>query len=350
MQRTFARSGLKTSLLGFGSAPLGNLFRTITTADSHEMVRAAWDAGIRLYDTAPMYGHGLAEHRMSDALFEYPRDEYVLATKVGRTLTPAAPGSFDHGAWAKVPPLAATFDYSYEACFQQVNDSLQRMMSDRADVLFVHDIDRYTHGDNQPTRFKEAIKGSFKALIEMRDAGKVKEIGVGVNEADVCFQVAQEVDIDSILLAGRYTLLEQDPLDDLLPLCTERKISIILGGVLNSGILATGAVKGAKYNYSEAPVEILEKVAKIQAVCTEFNIPLAAAAIQFASAHPAVVNVCVGARNMKQWNENFALLNHQIPADFWNRLKKKGLVRDDAPVPTEAPGKGWNPSSGFMFS
>jgi len=350
MQRTFARSGLKTSLLGFGSAPLGNLFRTISTTDSHEMVRAAWDAGIRLYDTAPMYGHGLAEHRMSDALFEYPRDEYVLCTKVGRTLSPAAPGTFDHGAWAKVPPLAATFDYSYEACFQQVRDSLQRMMSDRVDVLFVHDIDRYTHGDNQPARFKEAVNGSFKALIEMRDAGQVKEIGVGVNEADICYQVAQEVDIDSILLAGRYTLLEQDPLDDLLPLCVERKISIVLGGVLNSGILATGAVKGAKYNYAEAPVEIMEKVAKIEAICTEFNVPLAAAAIQFAASHPAIVNVCVGARNMNQWKQNFELLSHPIPREFWDRLKKVGLVRDDAPVPTSGQGQGWNPASGFIFS
>ena len=333
MQRTFARSGLKTSLLGFGSAPLGNIFRTISTADSHEMVRAAWDAGIRLYDSAPMYGHGLAEHRMSDALFEYPRDEYVLCTKVGRTLVPAAPGTFDHGVWAKVPPLNAQFDYSYEGCFQQVHDSLQRMMSDRVDVLFVHDVDRYTHGADQPARFKEAVNGSFKALIEMRDAGQVKEIGAGVNEADVCYQIAQEVDIDSILLAGRYTLLEQDPLDDLLPLCDERKISIVLGGVFNSGILATGAVKGAKYNYSEAPVEIMEKVAKIEVICAEFNIPLAAAALQFAAAHPSVVNVCVGARNMQQWNQNFALLNHSIPTDFWTRLKKTGLVREDAPVP-----------------
>lgn len=350
MQRTFARSGLKTSLLGFGSAPLGNLFREITTSDSHEMVRAAWDAGIRLYDTAPMYGHGLAEHRMSDALFEYPRDEYVLATKVGRTLTPSAPGSFNHGAWAKVPPLRSDFDYSYEACFQQVKDSLQRMMTDRVDVLFVHDIDRYTHGDDQPTKFKEAINGSFKALLEMRADGIVKEIGVGVNEADVCYNVAQEVDIDTILLAGRYTLLEQDPLNDLMPLCSERKISIVLGGVLNSGILATGAVKGAKYNYSAAPVEIMEKTAKIELICAEFNVPLAAAAIQFASAHPAVVNVCVGARNMNQWNQNFALLNHQIPAEFWAKLKRVGLVREDAPVPPENKGGGWNPATSYIFS
>lgn len=333
MQRTFARSGLRTSLLGFGSAPLGNIFRPISTADAHEMVRSAWQAGIRLFDTAPMYGHGLAEHRMSDALFEFPRDEYVLSTKVGRTLVPSAPGTFDHGVWAKVPPLKSEFDYSYSACFRQVEDSLQRMMSDRIDVLFVHDIDRFTHGDNQPARFKEAVAGSFKALIELREQGSVREIGVGVNEVDVCYKVAQEVDIDSILLAGRYTLLEQEPLDDLLPLCSERKISIVLGGVFNSGILATGAIKGAKYNYVAAPTTILEKVSKMEQVCSEFNIPLAAAAIQFASAHPAVVNVCIGARNMEQWNQNFELLNLQIPSDFWTKMKKQGLVREDAPLP-----------------
>lgn len=332
MNRTFARSGLKTSLLGFGSAPLGNIFREIPTQEAHEMVCASWEAGIRLYDTAPMYGHGLAEHRMADALFDYPRDEYVLSTKVGRTLIPSAPGTFDHGVWVKVPPLKSVFDYSYEGCYKQVGDSLQRMMTDRVDVLFVHDIDRFTHGDNQPLRFKEAIEGSFKALIEMREAGQVKEIGVGVNEADVCYNVAQEVDIDTLLLAGRYTLLEQDPLDDLLPLCVERKISIVLGGVLNSGILATGAVKGAKYNYAEAPAAIMEKVSKMEHVCSEFNVPLPAAAIQFAAAHPAVVNVCVGARNMKQWNQNFEMLNHPIPADFWAKMRKEGLIREDAPV------------------
>lgn len=332
MERTFARSGLRTSLLGFGSAPLGNIFREIPTQEAHEMVRASWEAGIRLYDTAPMYGHGLAEHRMADALFDYPRDEYVLSTKVGRTLIPSAPGSFEHGVWVKVPPLKSVFDYSYEGCYQQVGDSLQRMMSDRVDVLFVHDIDRFTHGDNQPQRFKEAIEGSFKALIEMREAGQVKEIGVGVNEADICYNVAQEVDIDTLLLAGRYTLLEQDPLDDLLPLCAERKISIVLGGVLNSGILATGAVKGAKYNYAEAPVGIMERVSKIEKVCAEFNVPLPAAAIQFAAGHPAVVNVCVGARNMKQWNQNFEMLNFPIPADFWAKMRKEGLIREDAPV------------------
>jgi len=333
MKRTFARSGLETSLLGFGSAPLGNIFRPVSTSEAHEMVHAAWTSGIRLFDTAPMYGHGLAEHRMSDALFDYSRDEYVLCTKVGRTLTPSKPGTFDHGVWAKVPPLKSEFDYSYEGCFTQVQDSLQRMMSDRIDVLFVHDIDRFTHSSNQPERFKEAINGSFKALIDMRADGLVKEIGVGVNEADVCYSVAQEVDIDSILLAGRYTLLEQDPLDDLLPLCVDRKISVVLGGVLNSGILATGAVKGAKYNYVEAPPQILEKVSRIEQVCRDFNVPLPAVAIQFAAAHPAVVNVCIGARNLEQWNQNFELLNVSIPDDLWDRLRKNGLIREDAPVP-----------------
>jgi len=280
-----------------------------------------------------MYGHGLAEHRMSDALFDHPREQYVLSTKVGRTLTPAHPGTFDHGVWAKVPPLKSDFDYSYEGTYQQVHDSLQRMMTNRADILLVHDIDRFTHGEDQPLRFKEAIQGSFRALLEMREAGAVSEIGVGVNEADVCYAVAQEVDIDSILLAGRYTLLEQDPLDDLLPLCETRKISVIAGGVLNSGILATGAIPGAKYNYSEAPVEIMDKVVEIEKVCSRYNVPLAAAAMQFVAAHPAIVNVCVGARNMQQWRQNIENLNHPIPSDFWREMKKFGLIRDDAPTP-----------------
>lgn len=333
MKRVFARSGITTTLLGFGSAPLGNLFRPIATNDAHEMIHASWEAGIRFYDTAPMYGHGLAEHRMSDALFEYPREEYLLCTKVGRTLTPSKPGSFDHGAWSKVPPLKSEFDYSYDGTFRQLEGSLQRMMSDRVDILLVHDIDRFTHGDNQPTRFKEAVAGSFKALIKMRDEGVTSCIGVGVNETDVCYKVAQEIDIDVLLLAGRYTLLDHDSLNDLMPLCEERKISVILGGAFNSGILATGAVPGAKFNYSTAPEHIMEKTRRIESVCKEFNVSLPAAAIQFVSAHPTVVNICLGARNMNQWKENYNLLNEKIPSDFWSTLVTKGLVRVDAPLP-----------------
>lgn len=333
MDREFARSGLRTTTLGFGAAPLGNIFREISTADSHAMVHAAWNSGIRLYDTAPMYGHGLSEHRLADALFEYPRDEYVLVTKVGRRLQPAAPGTFDHGVWVKVPPMRSDFDYSYDGTYRQVEESLQRMMSDRFDVLLVHDIDRFTHGDAQPQRFAEAVAGSFKALLEMRDAGTVKAIGVGVNEHDVCYNVAQAVDIDCLLLAGRYTLLEQEALNDLLPLCEERKVSVILGGVLNSGILATGNTPGAKYNYAPAPQHVRDKVDKIEAVCREFNVALPAAAMQFAAAHPAVVNVCIGARSMDQWAANFTYLNTPIPGEFWQTLVTQGLIREDAPLP-----------------
>ena len=334
MKRRFARSGIETTLLGFGSAPIGNLFKSITTEVAHEMVHSAWNAGIRFYDTAPMYGHGLAEHRMSDALFEYPRSEYILCSKVGRTLTPSPMGSFDHGAWEKVPPLKADFDYSYEGTFKQVEQSLQRMMSDRIDVLLVHDIDTYTHGNSQPQRYKEAIQGSFKALIKMREEGITSAIGVGVNETDVCYNVAREVDIDALLLAGRYTLLEQESLDDLMPLCEQRGISVILGGVFNSGILATGATAGAKFNYAKAPEKILEKTRKIQSICKDFGVSLPAAAIQFSAAHPAVVNVCLGARNLEQWNQNFAYLNEAIPNDFWQKLVKQGLLREDAPIPS----------------
>lgn len=334
MIRKFIRSGMQTTLLGFGSAPIGNLFKSITTDMAHKMVHSAWNSGIRFYDTAPMYGHGLAEHRMSDALFEYPRSEYVLCSKVGRTLTPSRLGSFDHGAWAKVPPLKADFDYSYDGTFRQVEQSLQRMMSDRIDVLLVHDIDKYTHGDSQSQRYREAIQGSFKALIKMRDEGTTSAIGVGVNETDVCYKVAKEVDIDALLLAGRYTLLEQDSLDDLMPLCEERGISVILGGVFNSGILATGASAGAKFNYEKAPSHILEKTKKIQLICKEFAVSLPAAAIQFSAAHPAVVNVCLGARNLEQWNQNFSYLNEVIPGDFWQKLIKQGLLREDAPIPS----------------
>lgn len=331
--RTIDRGDIDVTVIGYGGAPIGNIFRAISAADAQAQIEAAWSAGIRAFDTAPMYGHGLSEHRLGHALLDHDREDYVLSTKVGRTLIPAPRGTFDTGVWVNVPPLRAEFDYSYDGVLRQVEDSLQRMCQDRFDMLFVHDIDRYTHGDAQPQRFQEAIAGAFPALIRLRDEGLVKAIGVGVNEADVCEDVVNQVDVDVLLLAGRYTLLEQEPASNLLPLCTERNVSVVLGGVFNSGILATGPVPSAKFTYAPAPPDIMAKAAMLDAVCKNHNVPLPAAAIQFAMAHPAVKQAILGARTVEQQAQNLAWVDTAIPADFWRDCRKDGLIDEQAPTP-----------------
>jgi D-threo-aldose 1-dehydrogenase len=234
--------------MGFGSAPLGNRFRTLTEPTCQELVDDAWDRGMRLFDTAPMYGYGLAENRLGTALRGRPRKDYLLSTKVGRLLQPAADQSPIDDMWSGVPPMRVQYDYSYSGAMRSIEDSLQRMLTDRIDIAFIHDCDRYGHGADQPTVFAAAMSGAARALTELRDQKVVGAIGIGVNEADVCIAAARHGGFDVFLLAGRYSLLEQDPLDDLLPLCVDEDISLILGGVYNSGILATGATPDAHYN------------------------------------------------------------------------------------------------------
>lgn len=336
-RRSFGRVGFPVTVAGFGGAPIGNLFRPIVEQDAQALVADAWDAGIRVFDTAPLYGHGLSEHRLGHALLHRPRAEYVLFNKVGRRLYPQAVGTFDSGAWVDVAPFRAEFEYGYDSVLRQVEDSLQRLATDHIDVLFIHDCDVFTHGPvEQPRRFREAMEGAYPALVRLRDEGVVKAIGIGVNEAEVCYTAIEEADLDCILLAGRYTLLEQEPLDDLIPACAERGIAVVLGGVFNSGVLATGPVEGAKFNYGPAPAPILERARAIQVVCDRHGVPLAAAAVQFAAAHPAVVTVCLGARTLEQQHRNAEAFSFDIPDALWDELRAAGLIRPDAPTPSQA--------------
>ncbi|MCQ4080884.1 aldo/keto reductase [Streptomyces sp. RB6PN25] len=332
--RRFGRAGFEVTAIGYGAAPIGNIFRPIEEAQAQNLIAHAWDAGVRYFDTAPMYGHGLSEHRLGHGLLHRPREEYVLATKVGRRLVPRPRGTFDTGVWVDTAPFEAVFDYSYDGVMRQVEDSLQRMCTDRIDVVHIHDIDVYTHGQTeQPLRFAEAMKGAYPALRRLRDEGVVRAIGVGVNEAEVLEAAAQEGDFDCFLLAGRYTLLEQEPLDRLLPLCQERDIAVVLGGVFNSGILATGPAPNAKFNYGPAPASIVERAARLQRVSDRYDVPLGAIAVQFAAAHPAVANVCLGSRTVEQQQRGYAWSTAPIPAELWADLRREGLLRDDAPTP-----------------
>ncbi len=329
----FGRVDLEVTAFGFGTAPIGNIFREIDEETSDAMIQKAWDAGVRYFDTAPMYGHGLSELRTGQSLRWKQRDNLVLSSKVGRILKPARRADIDFTPWTNAAPFTMHFDYSYDGVMRSFEDSLQRLALERIDICFIHDIDKFTRGADQPKVFEEAMDGAWRALESLRNQGLVKAIGVGVNEWEVCHAALQARDFDCFLLAGRYTLLEQESLDAFLPLCEERGAAVVVGGGFNSGILATGAVEGAKYNYAPAPAEILDKVRRIEAVCADHSVPLAAAALQFVVAHPAVPSFMAGTRTVQQLEQNLAWFSHPIPAAFWADLKAKGLLREDAPTP-----------------
>ena len=327
------RVDLEVTPFSFGTAPIGNLFREIDDATARGMIDCSWDHGVRYFDTAAMYGHGLAELRLGDALRWRDRDAYVLSSKVGRTLTPQRRAKINFEPWVNAGAFEASFDYSYDGAMRSFEDALQRTGLEHMEICFIHDCDRFTHGDAQPERFKEAMDGARRALESLREQKLVKAIGVGVNEWEVCHEALKQHDFDCFLLAGRYTLLEQESLDEFFPLCAERGAAVVVGGGFNSGILATGAKEGAKFNYAPAPPEILAKVARIEKVCAAHEVPLPAAAMQFVIAHPNVPTFCAGTRTVAQLEQNLEWFTRPIPTDFWAELKHEGLLRADAPVP-----------------
>jgi len=328
-----ARSGLTFTALGYGGAPIGNYNGVFSDADAQDMVSQAWDQGIRYFDTAPGYGNGLSEHRLGQALRRHDRKELVLSTKVGRVLTPMLDAASTNGQYLDIPPLVAGYDYSYDGVMRAVEQSMQRMLTDHFDVLFIHDCDRYTHGSAAPELFHQAIVSAFPALESLREQQVVKAIGFGINETDLMIEAIKSTDVDVCLLAGRYTLLEQEPLDELFPICEQQGVGIVLGGVYNSGVLATGPISGARFNYAPADANILARARQLQDVCRRHDVPLAAVALQFAYAHPVVVSACIGARDEKQQTRNAELFESSVPGELWDDLRAANLIRSDAPIP-----------------
>ncbi len=328
--------GLTFTELGCGSAPLGNLYYAISDDEAHATLEAAWDAGMRYYDTAPQYGLGNAERRMGSFLRMKDRSAYVLSTKVGRLLALTSPEErLGIGKWFEVPSRKEVYDYSYDGVMRSIEFSLERTGLDRFDILYAHDLDVFTHG-SKATRnhhIDAFMSSGYKACLAMREQGVVKAIGAGVNEWQAAKMMAERGDMDLFLLAGRYTLLEQEPLDSFLPFCVGRGIGIVLGGIFNSGILATGPVDGAWYNYNPAPPDILDRVRRLQAVCQRHGVRLIDAALQFPLAHPAIVSILVGAKHPAEARASLELLNAKIPPALWDDLKAEGLVKANAPVP-----------------
>lgn len=330
--RNLGTTTLRVTEIGLGGAPLGNLFAAVTDEEAHASLATAWDRGCRFFDTAPLYGYGLSERRFGDALRERPRDQYVLSTKVGRLLRPGMHGR--DGTDFKSPmPFHAQFDYSYDAAMRSIEDSLQRLGLDRIDVALIHDVGRDWHGDRQPAMFRQAMSGAAKALAELKAAGLIGAIGLGVNESEVCEEALQEADFDCFLLAGRYTLLEQGPLDRLLPACRDRNVAIIIGGPFNSGLLARVGQPDATYNYGAVPTEIAQRALALHEACSQHGVPLAAAALQFPLAHPAVASVIPGARNAAEVESHWQWARLTIPSALWEDLRNRGLLHPEAPVP-----------------
>ena len=322
--------------MGFGTAPLGNLYRKVSDEDAQGALQAAWDAGIRYVDTAPQYGLGRSEQRVGMAVRTWDRGALTLSTKIGRLLVDCAPDEVTPEAFVDVPQKRIVFDYSYDGVMRSHEASLQRLGIDAVDILLVHDVDTFSQGSQEAAdaRVRGLFeRGGYRALTELRDAGVIKAIGAGVNEWQVCERLLGLGDFDCFLLAGRYTLLEQEALESFLPLCQRRDVAIILGGPYNSGILATGAVEGARYNYAPASPEILDRVRRIEAVCSAHGVRLIEAALQFVMGHPAVRTVIPGAVSAAEVKANVEIFSHPLPAALWSDLKNAGLLRSDAPVP-----------------
>ena len=319
------RSPVHLTQLGFGGAPLGNLYRKIADDTAQATLDAAWAAGIRYFDTAPQYGLGRSEMRFSEALKRFDADTLTLSTKVGRILEDCAPEDVTPEAFVDVPQKRIVFDFTYDGILRSYEDSIARLGTDRIDILFLHDIDVKTAG----------LGGGYRALSELRDADRIAAIGAGVNTWQICERLLGEAEFDGFLLAGRYTLLEQTPLDSFLPLCTRRDVGIILGGPYNSGILATGAVEGARYDYAPAPEPIMQRVRNLSEVCAAHGTSLIAAALQFPLGHDAVKSVIPGGATSEEVRQNVAIFNSPVPTALWSDLKSEGLIRADAPTPTE---------------
>jgi D-threo-aldose 1-dehydrogenase len=330
------RTGLSLTRLGFGGSSIGGLFSAVTEDDALTAIRHAWDLGIRYFDTAPLYGYGASERRFGAALRGEHRDAYVLSTKVGRLVRqPHEIGSDDEvdhqrfdgrddAFYVISGPEHIVFDYSADGIRRSIEESLERLGLDRIDIALIHDPDDH---------WQVALDGAYPALARLREQGMIRAVGAGMNQSEMLTRFVRETDMDAVLLAGRYTLLEQGALDELLPACVERHVAVLVGGVMNSGLLADPQA-GSRFNYTPAPAEVVERARRIREVCDRHGIPLRAAAIQFPLAHAVVTSLVVGVRTVAHLDEYPAFARFEIPAALWDDLRSEGLLRLDAPTPT----------------
>lgn len=333
-RRKLGRTGIEVSALGFGGAPLGDIYEVLDDATAIATVEAAASGGVTLFDVAPLYGQGIAEHRFGTALRRRPAGSFVVSTKVGRLLVPAPAGRKRTTRYVGGLSFDVLNDYSYDAAMRSFEHSLTRLGLPRIDVLLIHDADAWTHGPVEgPKRYREAMEGAYRALERLRSEGVIRGIGVGLNDSGYAVRYLQDGDFDCMLMAGRYSLIEQPALAEVLPLAERKRVGVMLGGVFNSGILATGPIAGARYNYTPAPPDILDKVRRIERVCASHGVTLPAAAMHFCLGHAAVASVVLGGVKPDEVRCNIAAMAATIPSGLWSDLKAERLLPPQVPVP-----------------
>jgi D-threo-aldose 1-dehydrogenase len=335
-KRQIGKTTAQVTKLGLGGAPFGDLFEAISEDQAQQALQAAWDAGVRYFDTAPFYGYGKSEHRVGHFLRQQPRQEFVISTKVGRVFrAPRNLATFDKAGWVGGLPFEFEYDYSYDGIMRSYEDSLQRLGLPSVDLLVIHDLDFYFHKNEAKVSayLSQLFTSGWRALEELRATKQIKGVGAGINELGMIPRFLDLIDLDFFLVAFGYNLLNQEMLESEFALCAERNVSVIIGAVFASGILATGAVPGARYFYAPASEDLMEKTHQIEIICQRHQTPLPAAALQFLLAHPVVASLIPGALGPAHVQSNVKLLQQPIPAALWSDLKQAGLLRKDAPTP-----------------
>ena len=317
------KTGVQVTKVGLGGAPLAGLYTDVEANMAVATILKAHELGISYFDTAPLYGSGRSETYFSRALQQIPRDEFVLSTKVGRILQPVGEQP-ESEQFVNLPKMDPVFDYSREGILRSHEESLQRLGIDRVEIVMAHDPENH---------YDQVINEGFPTLVELREQGMINAIGSGMNQSEMLTRFARETDCDCFLLAGRYTLLDQSGIEEFLPLCEKRGISVILGGPYNSGILASDLSDDQTFDYLPASKAVLAKARSIKDVCDRYDVPLKAAALQFGLAHPAVAATIPGARSIVELEENLKMASHPINTDLWEELRTKGLIKPEAPTP-----------------
>ena len=333
-KRKLGNTNIHLSSLGFGAAPIGDLFENLDERSCYNILENAYNYNFNLFDTSPFYGNGLSEHRTGNFLKTIDEESYFLSTKVGRYLTPEKNQNIDRGAWAGGLNFKLNLDYSYDGAMRSFEQSLLRLAVSKIDICLIHDVDKFTFGNEVDYYFKLAMNGAYKAIQKLKEEKVIKAIGVGLNDADICAKFANEGDFDCMVLAGRYSLLEHESaLNDFFPIVNKNNIGIILAGVFNSGILAKGIGDNVTYNYDKIPNHIREKYIIVSEVCDRYNVPVPAAALQFSYANKLISSMILGMDRVEQIKQNISFFNHSIPNDLWNELIEKKIIDERCPTP-----------------